>query len=189
MLKNIGSKLCSSGAGQQPVEHAMERLIDRSAPAGQVRKPFFCAAGRRSNSLFDERSLKKVHAAQIEKFRAHAAQGAWNQIHNDHFDWYMFPIEDGSQPEFNVYEDDVSRLRADEKWLADYREGVAIVLQAWGWDAAARQLVEPLAEGQGWTDWDVRLAKMTRSLWLFCEKDMLESIQHFARQLKPNGGL
>ena len=97
----------------------MERVVDESAPRNCVRRPFFCAGGRTSNSSFDEARLKTAHAAQIEKFREYSAEGAWNRIHDGHFDWYMWPIEDGSHAEFNVYENDVSKLRADDKWLAE----------------------------------------------------------------------
>jgi hypothetical protein len=44
--------------------------------------------------------------------------------------------------------------------IGRYREGVALVALAWGWEVgAARPVARPGAE-QAWTDWDVRLAKM-----------------------------
>ena len=42
---------------------------------------------------------------------------------------------------------------------------------------------------QGWTDWDVRLAKMIRSTFLFEQRELMESLQGFARYVKPHGGL
>merc|ERR1719272_2865569 len=57
-----------------------------------------------------------------------AKAGEWRRIHNGHFDWFMFPIEDGSMDQYNVYEDDVAKLLADQAWIASYRDGVAIVL-------------------------------------------------------------
>jgi hypothetical protein len=46
----------------------------------------------------------------------------------------MFPIEDGSQPPFNVYEADVDELAADTEWLSRYHESLQLVSAAWGWD-------------------------------------------------------
>ena len=60
---------------------------------------------------------------------------------------------------------------------------------AWGWDVVGARPVEPLEPGQGWTDWDIRLAKMIRSLWLFGQAKERESLQTFARMLRPQGGL
>merc|ERR1712159_949045 len=38
----------------------------------------------------------------------------------------------------------------------------------------------------GWSNWDVRLAKIVRSLYLFEQKDYMESMQVFARDLMQN---
>jgi len=99
----------------------------------------------------------------------------------------MFPIEDGSQYQYNVLEDDVKELLEDSEWLAGYKEGVQIVSKAWGWDIDARKTIE--GEGIGWTGWDVRLAKMIRSLWIFGIEDYKDSLQNFAWTVKPTGGL
>lgn len=103
----------------------------------------------------------------------------------------MFPIDDGSHPQFNVRcEADVAKLRADQEWLSGYREAVTLCARAWGWDAERATRVEPREDGMGWTQWDVRLAKMIRSLWLFEEAALLRSMQAFARALqrKEKGG-
>lgn len=70
-----------------------------------------------------------------------------------------------------------------------YREGATLVLRAWGWDVATGAMIEPQEAGMGWTSWDVRLAKILRSLWLFQERDLLTSVQGYARAVKPDGGL
>ena len=44
------------------------------------------------------------------------------------------------------------------------------------------------ARGQAWTHWDVRLAKIVRSLWLFECDELMLSMQKFARTVKPHGG-
>ena len=133
--------------------------------------------------------MKGVQLEQLQKFRDLAAAGRWEEIHQDHFDWYMWPIEDGRQARYNVLEDDVEELLADEQWLERYHEALALCCAAWGWDVAKARPIEPLADGQGWTDWDVRLAKMIRSLWLFGQVKERQSLQTFARSIKPHGGL
>ena len=70
-------------------------------------------------------SFKNHQEDQLRKFRRYAAAGQWQNIRSDHYDWYMvfannvnlfrfmFPIEDGSKPQFNVLEQDVEDLRSD----------------------------------------------------------------------------
>jgi hypothetical protein len=102
---------------------------------------------------------------------------------------FMFPIEDGSQSNYNVLEDDVAELKADPEWLANYHESVMWVAKAWGWDVKEENMIQPKESGMGWDNWDVRLAKIIRSLWLFGENQLMTSMQKFARIVAPNGGL
>lgn len=145
--------------------------------------------------------MKAPQEKQLAKFRKYAKERRWRSIHTDHYDWYvlslsttntsrfMFPIEDGSQSNYNVLEDDVAELRADPEWLANYHESVMWVAKAWGWDVLQEKEVEPKEKGMGWDNWDVRLAKIIRSLWLFGERKLMMSMQKFARIVAPNGGL
>eukprot|EP01043_Picozoa_sp_COSAG02_P019970 COSAG02_NODE_974_length_15518_cov_97.334717_3_plen_190_part_00 len=155
-----------------------------------VRPKFFNAHGARRNpARAPLEEMKVVQHEQLEKFRHFASTGRWAEIHQDHFDWYMWPIEDGSQDSYNVFEDDVKELLADEEWLERFHESLELVCAAWGWDVANARPIEPLADGQGWTGWDIRLAKMIRSLWLFGQVTETRSLQTFARWIKPHGGL
>ena len=95
----------------------------------------------------------------------------------------------GSQPRYNVLADDVAELSADDEWVERYLETVEIVTRAWGWDIRSHGPVEVKAKGMGWTNWDVRLAKMIRSLWIFGRKNEMESLQEFANFVKPRRGL
>jgi len=159
-------------------------------PAVKVRPKFFCSRGRDKNpNRTSTESMLEIQQKQLAKFRKHGKAKKWERIHADHFDWFMFPIEDGSVNKFNVLEKDVEELKKNEEWLQGYREGVMLVAKAWGWDVANSQCVEPRESGMGWTHWDVRLAKIIRSLWLFDQKDLMESMQKFTRVVKPRGGL
>jgi hypothetical protein len=133
--------------------------------------------------------MKNVQARQLAVFRKHANNNDWDEIHHDHYDWFMFPIEDGSQSQYNVLSDDVKELLNDETWHAGYKEAVILVAKAWGWDVEKQAPVEPKHENMGWTGWDVRLAKIIRSLWIFGQDDFKESMQKFAWKVKPHGNL
>lgn len=99
----------------------------------------------------------------------------------------MFPIDDGSMPEFNVTsEEHVAQLKSEREWLLGYREGVRLALAAWGWDTSHEKRIVPIQQGMGWTHWDIRLSKIIRSLFLFEETQLLNSVQAFARELQKN---
>ena len=125
-----------------------------------------------------------MQLAQLDVFRRAAASEAWAQVHAGHYDWFMFPIDDGSKAEYNVFADDVAELLRDSVWPARHRESVALVARAWGWELDAAQPVPaPRHPAMKWTFWDVRLAKIIRSLWLFGCKSEMESMQKFARMV------
>lgn len=177
--------------GLQPTVTQMGQLQSQTKAQTQLFRPkFFNAYGATRNPVRASlEEMKAVQLEQLQKFRGLAAAGRWVEIHRDHFDWYMWPIEDGSQDRFNVLEDDVHELLADEQWLERYLESLELVCAAWGWDVAQAKPIDPLASGMGWTDWDIRLAKMIRSLWLFGQVNETQSLQAFARLVKPHGGL
>ena len=157
----------------------------------RVRPPFFNSKGRTRNlQRANLAAYKTVQLQQLKTFQQHAAAGNWNSIHHAHFDWYCFPIEDGSQDQYNVLADDVAEMSADDEWLERYLETIEIVARAWGWDLQASRPVSPITgRGMGWTGWDIRLSKMIRSTWIFCQKEAMESLQAFARFIKPDRGL
>eukprot|EP00906_Rhabdomonas_costata_P035114 RCo049355 len=136
-------------------------------------------------------TLHRQHGETITQFREFAAQKLWAEIHAMHYDWWMFPVERNPRPGAELYDvlaHDISELKADPSFMAEYREGVRLAALAWGWDVDLAQRVDPLQKGMGWTGWDFRLAKMIRSLWLFQETRYFISMQAYARQLKPRGG-
>ncbi|KAG8466213.1 hypothetical protein KFE25_001969 [Diacronema lutheri] len=152
-----------------------------------VRPPAWEKLAPRTHLALDVDSFKRRQQGHLARWRTLAQQGAWRALHADHFDWWMFPIDDGSQPQFNVRcEADIARLLADDEWREGYAEGVATCVRAWGWDAHAGARIErdgpDWDEEMGWMDWDVRLAKVVRSLWLF-QHALFPSIQALARSI------
>ena len=73
--------------------------------------------------------------------------------------------------------EDVADLKSDPEWRVGYLESVRLCALAWGWDVDTGARVPPdqRHRTQGWSDWDVRLAKMIRSLWIF-EVDLYDAI-------------
>jgi hypothetical protein len=78
---------------------------------------------------------------------------------------------------------DVDALKADVEWRAGYLEANRLCAAAWGWDLGAADHIQSPMRGQEWTSWDVRIAKMVRSLWLFEEVEAFNSLQKFAVSL------
>ena len=191
----IGSKVkkLAQSLRRQRSADDLDLTADRytqSQASKAVRPAFFCSRGQsRNRNRVALDAYKATQLKQLDTFRAQAAGGRWASIHHAHYDWYCFPIEDGSQPRFNVFADDVSEMLADDEWLERYLETVELVARAWGWDIRSATTISPPAKGMGWTSWDVRLAKMIRSLWLFGRKNEMESLQAFALFVKPRRGL
>ena len=246
-----------------------KKAARRGGPAGfpEPRAPFFNYPPYSDGNAYLAtpeafKAKQRAHVQRWRKLEAEAIAIAKNKpdgaaearvhlrsLHNAHFDWFMFPIDDGSRREFNVGSDaDVQILRSDPEWLANYRESVRLVARAWGWDcewgmgsdkagtqlglaggesagggtatasedsvdvatdqaqggastttasqpavSAQKQIGRRFLAGEAagsWTDWDVRLAKIVRSLWMFEEEEYFHSMQNFARSVheKEKGG-
>jgi hypothetical protein len=124
----------------------------------------------------------RLQSEYLDIFRKGCIDRTWTSIHNRHFDWWQFPIDDGSRQEFNLKsESHVDSLRSNADWLSRYRESVSLVAKAWGWNVETSSLLDN--EGGYWDKKDVRLAKIIRSLWLFEQADYLSSMQVFAHHI------
>ncbi|KAJ1634296.1 hypothetical protein T492DRAFT_836959 [Pavlovales sp. CCMP2436] len=75
--------------------------------------------------------FKRQQQRQLAEWRGFASDGQWRELHNGHFDWWMFPIDDGSQPQYNVRcEADIAHLLADAEWA----DGMSGDWVGWGGD-------------------------------------------------------
>jgi hypothetical protein len=118
--------------------------------------------------------LKAKHRETLVSFRASASAGEWMKIHRDHYDWWMFPIDEpsGYGLAYTVFGGDVLGLRGDAAYMAEYLEGASILARAWGWSLEGACPVAAPAPGQRWQNWPIRLYKATKSLKLFgCERE------------------
>lgn len=133
--------------------------------------------------------LKRKQADQLARFERQAARGDWRGIHTDHYDWWMFPIDEQSQHgmAYVVYAGDIAELRQDPIFVRNYLRGVELLALAWGWDLAARAPVPHPAPGQAWSSWPIRLYKAARSLQLFGFQSEYDSLREYALRLIAQG--
>ncbi|MEN9935660.1 MAG: hypothetical protein RLZZ387_2239 [Chloroflexota bacterium] len=134
-------------------------------------------------------ALKREQAEELARFERWAAAGNWRAIHEAHFDWWMFPIDEDSRlgTRYTVYEGDIAELKRDPAYVHSYLRGVELLMLAWGWDLAAKRTVASPQPGQRWNNWPIRLYKAARSLQLFGFTAEFESLRTFALELMQRG--
>lgn len=133
--------------------------------------------------------LKRKQAGQLADFERLAARGDWRGIHQAHYDWWMFPIDEASQHglAYTVYPGDIAELQRDAEYMRSYLRGVELLARAWGWDLAGQRYLPNPQPGQGWSRWPIRLYKAARSLQLFGYTAEFESLRLFALDLIGQG--
>ena len=152
--------------------------------ASKVRPPKWVSDSRWPGSMLRMAMLLQMQTKYLDFFKSCAELNNWAKLQRDHFDWWIFPIDDSSRPEYNLYsEDDIGLLRSDPIWLNNYRESVRIIASSWGWDVEDSCRIP---NGGAWNHHDVRLAKVIRSLWLFEITEYFNSMQEFARSDQKN---
>ena len=130
-----------------------------------VRPPMWDPSGKNPYRLPIDQFLAQ-QGETLKMFKKYEENG--RALHGHHFDWWMFPIDDGSRPEYNVKgESDVEEFRNDEQMMKNINESWRRACHAWGWDFENRKRLDPMPAGCGWTDWDVRLTKMIRTHYFF----------------------
>ena len=134
-------------------------------------------------------SLKQKHAAQVAQFETWAANNEWGTFHSSHYDWWTFPIDRPSAygMQYVVFEGEIQTLREDPVFLDRYRRGVSLVAASWGWDVWKAEYIADPKPGQSWHDWPVRLFKAARSVQLFSEAALFESLKKYASDLIRQG--
>jgi hypothetical protein len=133
--------------------------------------------------------LKLEQLNQLVLFQKWAEESNWISFHDNHYDWWAFPIEKPSGKGFRYSVSDQIRveLKADTVFIEQLRECSRLLLLSWGWDIEAQRLVERPGDSQSWAMWPVRLYKCNRSLKLFGQTDLVSSTQAYARHLIAQG--
>lgn len=65
-------------------------------------------------------AVKQKQKEQLTQFEAWAAQGRWGDFHHNHYDWWMFPVDEKTRSyglAWTVYEGDIARLKQDADYI------------------------------------------------------------------------
>ncbi|WP_199249835.1 hypothetical protein [[Phormidium] sp. ETS-05] len=70
-------------------------------------------------------NLKLKQKWQLDKFESWASKNEWMQIHYNHYDWWMFPVNQPSSYGFKwtIYDGEVEQLKQDEVYMNNYIRG------------------------------------------------------------------
>lgn len=130
--------------------------------------------------------LVHQHKLQIESFQIWAAKEDWIAFHNSHYDWWTFPIDKPSSYGFayTVYSSEIKQLSQIETFMLSHCLGARLLLQSWGWNWLTNQPIENPGPNQQWANWPIRLAKCSRSMWLFDQEDEWQSCVRYAEHLE-----
>ena len=131
--------------------------------------------------------IKAKHTEYLALFEKWEAKKKWGNIHDAHYDWWMFPIDNrigGRVNEYTVSDSDIKELKKDPEFMKNYLRGVVLVVRAWGWELLDEKAVsaDNKTPEQKWTKWDVRLGKMADSLKLFEQDEYHAKLRIFAQQ-------
>jgi hypothetical protein len=134
-------------------------------------------------------AIKDSQAKTLEMFREAARTSQWTQIHQSHYDWWMFPIDEPSAYGFawTVFDDEIAELRQDQAYLARYLEAVNILATSWGWDLARACPIPDPQPDQCWQHWPIRLYKATKSVRLYGFPEEFASLRLFGQRLIKQG--
>lgn len=134
-------------------------------------------------------ALIERHARQVAQFEQWAADCNWQAFHDNHYDWWAFPIDKPSSYAFacTLYSDEIEQMHKDEAFIQRHALGAKLLLLSWGWDVFAGAVVSDPAPGQAWAKWPIRLSKCARSMWLFGQVEQYESCVEYAKYLKAKG--
>ena len=128
---------------------------------------------------------------QLEKFRAWAANGDWDAFHNNHYDWWAFPINraSGYGYAYTVFDAEIEALTATPQYTDRLKELATLQMLAFGWLLEEAASVPNRSESQGFHG-DTRVARLEKcglSLTLFGLCDEFRSVQRFAHVLLDKG--
>lgn len=133
----------------------------------------------------------ETSGGNLSKFKKWAEEGSWKSFHNEHYDWWMFPLDQNTASKgmkYTVFADQIKELKKDNAYLKDYRLGVILLMMSWGWDMKNQCFYNDPGNQQAWTGYQVRLGKLAYSLILFQQWDLYESVEKFVLFLKDNKG-
>ena len=140
-----------------------------------------------------DRFVVTHQALELAKHRQLADLGQWRKIHNDHYDWWMFPIDRGSisyGEKYNIAGKPLKRLKRNRRFLKNVAEAIKINALALAWDIETSQYIEDINWDAGqdpWLAYPTRIWKMTRSAQILGLKKEFESLLLMQQSLADGG--
>ncbi|MFZ0566188.1 MAG: hypothetical protein WAM28_08400 [Chlamydiales bacterium] len=121
-------------------------------------------------------NIVRFHNEQIIQFRDWSQRGRWDWIRIAHFDWWMFPINRAATTNTRgpciASPEVMQALKADARFMEEYREGIELVCRAYGYDANTGQRVVDFPSSL----YIVRFGKMLSSLKWFGERELHRNV-------------
>lgn len=130
-----------------------------------------------------DKQLIDDQKAQVDKFKQYAEQGNWLKFHNEHFDWWTFPIDRGSiayGERYNLAKTNIKKLRKNKEFTDSVEEAARLYTKALAWDLDKGEWIEEpdFAKGQSPDKfYGTRIWKMARSLQVLGLCDAFNSVQ------------
>jgi len=165
---------------------------DSQPPQDIVPKPKDWKSNYSNSYGGDELVIKEQRLERIKQ-QGLAASGEWRKIHNEHYDWWAFPIDRGSASfgeTFNVAGEPLERLKKNPEFLSSLAKIMEIQTAALGWSLYEGKYFERLdwEKGQDWNmAYPTRLWKMTRSAQIFGLEREFESLLDLKESLEAGG--
>lgn len=80
--------------------------------------------------------LKSIHAKQVSEFRKWKSNKEWIQFHQNHYDWWTFPINDKSSfgLAYTIFKEEIDLLQTDSDFMNNFREGLHLIALSWAWN-------------------------------------------------------
>jgi hypothetical protein len=141
--------------------------------------------------------LLRLNAAQAESFERWATSTRWHRFHDEHYDWWSFPIDEPSLrfgPAFKLSDGDVANLLTEGEFTKRLDRSIELVSASLGWNLAETRLDENVEEMRRYDESEfgnhgMRLRKMLLAATLFRRETALRSLSSFARVLRDAGRL
>jgi hypothetical protein len=140
-----------------------------------------------------DRYVVTHQALELAKHRQLADSGQWRKIHNDHYDWWMFPIDRGSGAygeKYNIAGKPLKRLKRNRRFLKNVAEAIKINALALAWDIETSKYIDNINWDAGqdpWLAYPTRIWKMTRSAQVLGLKKEFESLLLMQQSLADGG--
>lgn len=122
---------------------------------------------------------------QVQQFVQWAKNKDWADFHHNHYDWWMFPIDQVSRLGFayTVYEKEIESLKVNQIFIKNLKLGTNLLLLSWGWDLEKERRILNPDPNQCWQNWPIRLYKCAQCMHLFGLDKELQSIKKYGKLL------